>query len=212
MSVGMSNTKNASKTPLCKAHGMTHVRAPLDLVCVHCGISLKPFQGVNAETAELDAVEARAKAELARVTAEQETILARVWATRQERLNNIRRCRTVEDFARVGFALDCDTREYREGSEYMYRLKNRLPIRAPRLAVGQWVHDSLSGCNVRVVSVTWDGDVGGCSSGWRCSVPGHGGDDWSFGEPREDAPTVEHVQTEWRCWSRVHTCHQEVTA
>jgi hypothetical protein len=197
----MTTKKPASKTPLCNAPGMTHARAPLDLMCVHCGISLKPFTGVNAEPAELAAIEARAKAELARVTTEQETILARVWATRQARLNDLRRCYTPEDFVAKGFTLDCDAREYREGSEYMYRLKNQLPIRAPRLAVGQQVYDSLSGCNVRVVSVTWEGSLVGYSgfSGWRCSVPGHGGDDYTFGAPREDAPTVEHVQTEWHC-------------
>lgn len=93
--------------------------------------------------------------------------------------------------------------DYREGTEYMRRLRAGLPIRPPHFQVGEWVYCFHRCQNVRVLFLGWDQGPPGHNSFWRLNVAGYGGPDEDFGRPRTDAPFVE-VQCIGSSWADVH--------
>lgn len=154
---------------------------------------------------ELAGIESAALDEALRLLAldnAQKEIVAAVEAERLRRINDLRRCRTLEEFAAKGYDPDaCDFRDYSEGSEYRLRLKHGLPTRSPKLKVGDWAYNPISKENARVVRVIWEAPVATLIGGWRTSVPGYSS--YDVGGSYESAPFVEYETTDGTTYRKV---------
>lgn len=132
---------------------------------------------------------------IAGLTAAQKTIRARFGRSMHHA--------TPADFDAAGIAQGVPY-DASPNSEWCWRIKQGLPVNAPRFQVGDWAYNSMAGENQKVLTVWYDAPIGGTRGGWRVNLPGFGAFDDNVSLPSDAAPFVEYVQTApgSNCWQR----------